>query len=421
MKKFLCKSQAPMLQHDKGWLVLVESNTTGTGRLFARRAAECGYRPVVLAEKPGRYPYLEQDHVRCVQCDTSSRVALQDSLETLAAETHISGIFSSSEYFIEMAASLARTRGLPSASSESLKTCRNKWTQRCALQSAGVITPRFKLAVSVDATVAALAEIPLPVIVKPVFGSGSVGVKLCSTLEETAGHASLLLSRTSNERGMPLPAEVLVEEYVVGDEFSVETLGGMIVGITRKHISREPFFVETGHDFPAELCSDVHSSIARTVRKALEAIGLLWGPAHVELRLSSAGPVIIEINPRLAGGFIPEIVRLAVGIDMISETVMLAVGSALRARRTGSHHASIRFVCPARPGVIKKFVGFEDAWKVEGVVDIEGYRQPGDSVRIEHDFRDRIGHVIARGATEHQAAQLAEAAWKKISVEIEPQ
>lgn len=33
-------------------LLLVESNTTGTGRLFARRARELGYEPVLAAADP---------------------------------------------------------------------------------------------------------------------------------------------------------------------------------------------------------------------------------------------------------------------------------------------------------------------------------------------------------------------------------
>ena len=44
-------------------LVLVESNTTGSGRLFCAAARRLGLRPVVLARDPGRYPYLIEDRV----------------------------------------------------------------------------------------------------------------------------------------------------------------------------------------------------------------------------------------------------------------------------------------------------------------------------------------------------------------------
>ena len=40
--------------------VLVESNTTGTGRDFAEAARRHGLRPVLLASSPARYPYAAE-------------------------------------------------------------------------------------------------------------------------------------------------------------------------------------------------------------------------------------------------------------------------------------------------------------------------------------------------------------------------
>ena len=45
------------------WLVFIESNTSGTGRLFIKAAREHGYQPVMLTERPERYAFLEQDSV----------------------------------------------------------------------------------------------------------------------------------------------------------------------------------------------------------------------------------------------------------------------------------------------------------------------------------------------------------------------
>ena len=43
-------------------LVLVESNTSGSGRLFARTALRLGLTPVLLAADPALYGYAQQDH-----------------------------------------------------------------------------------------------------------------------------------------------------------------------------------------------------------------------------------------------------------------------------------------------------------------------------------------------------------------------
>ena len=405
----------------KGWVVFIESNTTGTGRLFTSRTAAHGYRPVILAEDPNRYPYIQQDRIPEVVCATGSIAALEQALKMLSRKAVISGIFSSSEYFIENAARMAREWNLPGADPESLKICRNKGTQRRSLCAAGLNTPRFAVVDSVEAAVAALKTIKLPAVVKPTLGSGSVGVKLCRTPAEAAAHAGLLLQQKVNERAMPLPAEILVEEYVTGDEFSVETIGGEIVGITRKHVSQEPFFVETGHDFPAAIPPGTRRQISTTVRCALRQMGLLWGPAHIELRLREAGPTIIEINPRLAGGFIPEIVRLALGVDMIDETLKMVVGAISEIRPAQARHASIRFLIPDQAGTITAVSGVPEAWKVEGVADIQLYRKADDAVQIRHDFRDRVGHVITCGNSEGQAAGRAEIARNRIAIKTRTQ
>jgi argininosuccinate lyase len=403
------------------FIVFIESNTSGTGRLFVKAARECGYRPVMLVEKPERYSFLEQDSVSYMTCNTSSNAEIEDALQSLGREAPLSGIFSSSEYFVETAAAFAAKYGLPGENPSALGACRNKWVQRQHLQCAGLLTPRFECINSVQQAMAALKNISLPVIVKPVMGSGSVGVRLCYNADDVTEHVSDLLRRTANERGLPVSSDLLIEEYLVGPEYSVETLGEVVLGITRKHVSPEPFFVELGHDFPTDLSPEVAEEIAGVARCGLRSVGLCWGPAHVEMRLTDNGPAIVEINPRLAGGFIPEIMRLAFGVDIIREIVKQVVGDPAQIQPNHAGHASIRFLVPSRNGVITSIQGVEEASKIDGVVDIQTYRAIGDRVGIENDFRDRIGHVISCADLEITAASVSEAARRKISIAVSAQ
>jgi argininosuccinate lyase len=364
---------------------------------------------------------VEQDTVSYRRCNTTSSTELSDAIQSLSRESSLAGIFSSSEYFIETAAVLAAKYGLPGANPEAVRVCRNKWLQRQCLQRAGLHSPKFERIASAGQARATLEKIPPPVVVKPTMGSGSVGVRLCYTAQEAFDHASILLQRTVNERGMPLPSELLIEEYLVGQEYSVETFGEAVLGITRKHVSSEPFFVELGHDFPADLPPEIHDSMARVAQQGLQALGLNWGPAHVEIRLTPKGPAIVEINPRLAGGFIPEIMRLAFGIDIVRETVRLVVGERTRIRPVRDGHASIRFLTPSCAGIIKAIHGVKEASGIEGVADIQTYRSIGDRVGIENDFRDRIGHVISCGDREISAARASELACHKIDIQIQAQ
>jgi S-sulfo-L-cysteine synthase (3-phospho-L-serine-dependent) len=401
-------------------LAFIESNTSGTGQIFAGKAAERGYLPVFLVEDPGRYAFLDQESFPFVCCRTGSLQELLSALGKLSSETAVAGVFSTSDYFLETAALLARACNLRGASPEALRAGRNKAIQRQNLKAAGLNTPEFICADSVEAAVAASFAIGLPVIVKPTLESGSFGVRLCATPEEVAAQAGWLLRRTVNARGLPIPHEVLVEEYLAGPEYSAEVFAGRVRGITRKHLSPEPFFVELGHDFPAALPNGSFDQIVKIVEHALRALDLDWGPAHVELRLHRKDPVIIEINPRLAGGFIPEIVRLASGQDMIDDTICLLAGDPIKLKPKKNAHASIRFLTSPREGFITRISGMAEARECESVAEIQMYRRAGEQVRRENDFRDRIGHVIACADSLDAAARCAELACRKIRIEVGP-
>jgi len=345
---------------------------------------------------------------------------LERSIEQLAQRCTVAGIYSSSEYFIETAFELARRRHLPGGDPQAIRVCRNKWLQRKCLQNAGVRVPAFVRVTSTVAAVDALTIIPLPVVLKPTVGTGSVGVRLCCTRTEVEVHAASLLAIRTNERGLPIPSEILVEQYLTWPEYSAETFGARLLGITRKHVSPKPYFVETGHDFPATLAPKMAEAVAKLIDQALTAAGLVWGPAHTEFRCSQEGIAIMEINPRLAGGFIPELVRLATGIDMIENTILLVTNRQPSLISTKKHTASIRFLCPFAEGRVVEFKGLDEAAAERGIVGVQMYKKIGDDVRLYHDFRDRIGHVLSCDEHESLSIDAAESAKTRITIQLQP-
>jgi argininosuccinate lyase len=378
----------------KRLLLLVESNTTGTGRLFARRAAALGITPVLLAADPGRYPYVRHDAVEHVVTDTSDQDAVLESARALARDGDIAGVTSSSEYYIEAAASCARALGRPGPAPEAVRACRHKGVQREILKAAGLGGPTFVRA----RTVAAVrdAGIPYPVVLKPCSGSGSVGVRLCADEAEATAHAAKLLHATENERGLGGPAEILVEEYMTDPEYSVEVFAGRAVATVDKHAGPLPWFVETGHDTPARLPADRERLLANAGHDAVAALGLGWGAAHVELRLGAAGARIVEVNPRLAGGMIPDLVHRAYGVDLVDAQIRAAAGLPGDPAASIRSAASIRFLTADAGGAVgDPEEAVAAALALDGVVDAAIYRAPGEAIAPAEDFRGRIGHVIS--------------------------
>jgi argininosuccinate lyase len=398
------------------WLAFIESNTSGTGRLFARTAVQMGFRPILLTSNPSLYNYVQEDKLDILQVDTQDEQVLLKVCQQLTTEQRLVGITSSSEYYVATAASIAQQLGLPSPNPSAIQACRNKQTQRLRLKQAGVNVPAFHWAAFVEDAVTATKSLGFPVVVKPVNGSGSYGVKLCSQVDEVVTHATDLLEQRQNERGLPLVNSILIEKLAIGPEYSVETFNQSIIGITEKHLGTLPYFVEVGHDFPAVLKEAEKESIYQTVLKSLDVLDLGWGAAHVELRLTTHGPVIIEVNPRLAGGYIPELVRLSYGIDLISETIRQVVGIQPQLKKTIDRYTSIRFILPSVDGILAEVNGLEIAQQIPGVIEARLYSKIGDYVYRPGNFRDRIGHVIASNDTPLASREVVDLAHSTIQL-----
>ncbi|MGV9508508.1 ATP-grasp domain-containing protein [Streptomyces tendae] len=405
------------------WFAFLESNTTGTGREFCARARARGLRPVLLTRDAARYPYVTEDAVDTLELDTSDLDAVVSTCRGLAEGTGLAGITSSSEYFVADAARAAARLGLPAADGDAIARCRSKDLQRAALAAHGVPVPAWTAVSDVAAAVRAADALGHPVVLKPVSGSGSSGVRLCRDRAETEEWARVLFERATDERGNAVPARVLVEAAVDGPEFSVETFDGDVVTVVAKHTAPAPHFVETGHDIPAPLDAGASAELGDTALAALKALGLGWGAAHTEIRRSADGPVVIEVNPRLAGGMIPVAVRAATGTDLVDAVIARAAGldtpPGASVPEAGAGHAAVRFVIAAGEGRVKAVTGIREAGAAPGVVVAVPTAVVGRQVRITHSFQDRLGCVVATGSGTAQAATRAEQAAGLIGIELE--
>lgn len=382
-------------------LVFVESNTSGTGELFMDAARAAGLRPVLLTSDPGRYSYIRPCSPDVVVTDTGDKTRLMDTCGAIRCSGgQIRGVWSSSEYFIPTSAWLARRLGLPGPDPAAVKAARSKTHQRQSLAGLSIGLAEWEAFRSPEKAAAAAHRIDPPMVVKPSSASGSIGVIRCDSAEQAALHAALLLRDYE---------EVIVERLISGPEFSVEVFHGKAIIAVRKHLGPLPHFVETGHDAPADLGASESSALCAAAELAIAELGLTWGPAHVEVRMAESGPKIIEVNPRLAGGFIPSIVRLATGIDLVDATVRAVAGEkVVPGQPAQGRHASIRFILASGSGMWTGITNLPEVAGGRDVADLRTYVNPGTEIRLRGDFRDRVGHVIAVADTALKAAVTAE-------------
>ena len=401
-------------------MVFIESNTSGTGRKFADIARTSGFVPVMLTADPSRYSYLVQDKIQVVRAATSDLTSVLVCCESLEASFSIAGISSSSEYYIATSAAAAAAMGLPGPNPNAILECRDKSRQCTILAHESVPVPAFHAATTVAEAIDFATAIDYPVVVKPLTGSGSVGVRLCRNHADVQEFAGQLFQSFVNEPGAASAPCVLVERYVEGIGYSVETMGTEVIGITRKHPGMHCSFVATGHDFPGAIDRTAAAELENVTMSGLRALRLLWGPAHTELCYTTEGAVIIEVNPRLAGAMIPELIRLATGRDLIQETIALSTNTGIDRQSALNRYSAIRFLVPPKEGKLISVMGFDSAKKVTNVVSVALYATIGTTLRLHEDFRDKIGHVIAVADDRDVAGLAAEESLSHIAVSIAP-
>jgi biotin carboxylase len=404
-------------------LLFIESNTTGSGMLALRMAARLDTEPVLITSSPGRYAGLDETGATVRTCDTSCAGSLLALARELAP---VAGVTTTSEFYLPAVASVAAELGLPGNPPAAARLCRNKAAVRRALAAAGVPQPRFAEIRSAAQVPAVVALTGLPCVVKPVDDSGSSNVRVCADLAQASAQARAVLAVRVNVRGQRAAGTALIESYVPGPEFSVEMFSAdgraELVGITQKTLTEPPFCVETGHLYPADVSPADALALEESAAVLLSTLGVRAGPTHTEVRLTPDGPVVIELNGRLAGGMIPELIRLADGVDLLDQQLRWATGERPcippPARRAG-RRAGIRFITAARPGVFRSVVGLDAARAVPGVVHATVTMRPGTETGPPTCAYDRIGYVIAAGDTAGSVRSALDAAAAAVTVTYE--
>jgi biotin carboxylase len=315
----------------------------------AKKIIEFGYKLILTdMDKDCVCAKYADDFVECDTFDFSANIDAADKLKvkykicagvTVAADCH------------ETVALINRHLGLVGIDPEIAHICRHKNITREILTAAGIYQPKYACVNNFKDAQSFLASIGNCGVIKSTDNSGSRGFSKVNSLEEfTPSVFDLaILSGTS---GSVLIEETLIPRNDCIAELSVETLwfdGKMywLNWVDRLFKSDLNFIssfhnegnahinwgVEVGHVNPACHSISVKNGIHEMIYAAGAAIGIhneVGG--HVlkaDIMLTNDGPVIIELTPRLSGGWDSSGTTLARGADFQAGIIRLALGYAL--------------------------------------------------------------------------------------------
>jgi biotin carboxylase len=269
-----------------------------------------------------------------------------------------------------------------------------------------------------------LAAVPLPAVLKPVDSGGQRGVFRIE--DETALERDLDESLAESPSG-----EALVEEFVEGTE-----LNGIVIAregaaelVTLSDRLRPPgmgFGVGWIHVYPPSLDDGQLALAARVAVESVRALGLRDAIAFPQLIAGDDGRVVVvEVAARIPGGQMTDLVRHAVGVDLVEIALLQALGKPVPDDVTlprFSQPLAIRFLTaepgPLPTGRVLRIGALDRVLAADGVVQAETYLEPGETIRPVRRDGDRRGYVIAVADDAGEALRRAEAAAGLLEVEV---
>lgn len=159
----------------------------------------------------------------------------------------------------------------------------DKWRTKLVWLAAGVPTPRYRLLDADTNLAGVIAELGLPLIVKPAREGSSIGVAKVSTAAEL---------KPALEAALKLDPLVIAEEFVAGREMTAAVLGDTALPLVRieplavEYDYQNKYFTDKVHyHCPADIDPAVAQAVQADALKAFRVLGCRgWGRADVILR-----------------------------------------------------------------------------------------------------------------------------------------
>ena len=243
------------------------------------------------------------------------------------------------------AAFIAHSFRLSYPPTEAVAKCRDKYVCKQVWRQAGLPCPDVELVHNASDAISFLQKINGPAVLKPLTGSGSELILLCSDEEECVAGFNMLQSRLARHSDLRMyasyvcdgkkvdPRMVFVaEEFVQGDEYScdfiVEGDRVEIIRITRKILDpKQAFGTTLAYLLPSPLPEGLEENIFRNqLRTAAKSLGLNRAICMLDFIVQDNRVFMIELAPRPGGDCLPPLLLSSCGMDILRCTLDFAEG-----------------------------------------------------------------------------------------------
>jgi len=232
-----------------------------------------------------------------------------------------------------------------------------------------------------------------PAIVKPSDNQGQRGVFLAGSIHDIDARfeSTISLSRSGT---------LIIEEYLEGSEVSANAFvvdGEVLFCEVSDRLVIENFSggIPKSHVLPTKTCADdMLFETKELVKRCIRALAIENGPVYFQIKLTSEGPRIIEVAPRLDGCHLWRLIKTVGGVDLLEASIKLLTGdrsvNLQMKEKTADYHLNFLFSPPE-----KEFRLMDHPAPI-GVSCLEYYYNDGEIVRPINGSLEKVGYYIER-------------------------
>ena len=295
-------------------IVIVEATSSGANYIHDIR--EMGYNPVSLEmyqpeEKREEfremrkilYALNDEEPPQILEGDESYEKTLE-----MVKELNPLAVIPGGDSGIIWATKMAHDLGLPGNDPKNLKKMIDKQYMQDALKEANIRYIKSQFVNSLDEAKEFVSKLDKPdVVVKPSVGQATIGVCICKN-EDELKDAFSFNEDLSFDIDHDEDTKMIIQEYIGGREYVVNSVCCKGHNRVISAYYYEKILIEgRGAIYDYQVAIDEtdphYKELADYNEKVIAALGLEYGAIHGEYKLDENGPVLIEMNCRVAGPF----------------------------------------------------------------------------------------------------------------------
>jgi biotin carboxylase len=346
--------------------------------------------------------------------------------EIIAAidELEVACVLATDDSCVALCSRIAAFLGLPQNSTNAALLTQRKDLAREALSAAGCNTPAYQR-IEIENANPARLTIDYPLVLKPLGLSASRGVIRANDEAEFMGAVARIdaILEVTGQQGA-LREHLLAESYIDGAEYAVE--GFMVDGqfrlltiFDKPEPLTGPYFEETYYLTPSLLEKRQQTALIAEVARCCAAYGLVHGPVHAEARLTSNGPVLLELAARTIGGQCGQLIEFSLQCRL-EELVIQGMCGLTPATAAVAESAGVLMIPITDSGILKRVEGLTAALQTEHVRDIEIHINPGYELIPLPEGASYLGFIFAQAPDYQQTYRALKSAYSKLRFVTQP-